>query len=224
MRSKLSGSILRSAYSAGTVKDTVITENFYSVVSASVAVAASVGAYSTGFLWLDGVGQAINGLIQLRLGQNVSGSNSEVLIGKALNVADCEKVIKIILATKGIEGVENLKSSWSVEQLRISAEIKLNRKILALASLKLLEKDIRNLKVDQKELKTLLVKFVYSALTKSVEICKSTEQIIKDTYEFAKIIDIEKDDGFSDAQKKRIVEEALEEVIALAETHSQAKV
>ena len=224
LRLRLSESILKGRYSEGVVKDTVVTENFYSVLSASVAVASSVGAYSTGLIWLDGVGQLINGLIQIKLGQNVSSSNSKVLIGKALSKADCEKVIKILLDTKGIQAVDSLKSSWSVEQLRISAEIKINTKILAMACLKLIEKDMSSLKVDQKELKSLMVKFVYAALTKSVEISKSTEHDIKETYEFAKIIDIEKDDGSGDAQKRRLVEEAVDEVLASSDSDREVKV
>lgn len=205
------------------IKDTVVIENIYSVASSSVAVLSTLAAYSTGLLWIDSLGLGINGLIQIKIGQRTSDSNSKILILSALSKNDCERVINVILSNKEIEKVENFKSSWSVEQIRISAEIKLNRQILAMTSLKLLEKDLKNIEVDQKELKSLLVKFIYSALTKSVEVCKFTENKIKETYEFAKIIDIEKGDGSEDPEKIKIVQKAVDEVLASVDARSQSK-
>lgn len=222
-RSQLSNSIFNKNYDSGMIKDTVVIENIYSVASASVAVLSSLTAYSTGLLWIDSLGQCINGFIQIKIGQRTSDSNSRILILSALNKDDCEKVIKVILSNKEIEKVENFKSSWSVEQIRISAEIKLNKQILAMASLKLLEKDLKNIQVDQKELRMLLVKFIYSALSKSVEVCKNTENTIKEAYEFAKIIDIEKGDGSGDIEKIKIVQKAVDEVLASVSASSQSK-
>ena len=148
------------------------------------------------------------------LGYRIAQENSQILMGKSLKKEDCEKIVSIILARKEIEKVENLKNIWSIDQLRISAEIKVNKKILARCILKMIEKDMKNVEVDQEKLRELVEKFAFVTLSKSTEICKDAEEKVKEIYEFANMIDIEKGDSSESPERRKLVERSINEVLA----------
>lgn len=207
-------SIFNRSASAGPVQDTVIVENIMSVTSATIPLFTSLLSYSTGFFYFDLLGQVANGSIQVFLGYRIAQENSQILMGKSLKKEDCEKIISIILARKEIVKVENLKNICSIDQLRISAEIKVNEKIVAKCILKMMEKDMKAIDVDQEKLRELVQKFAIMTLSKSTEICKETEEKVKEVYEFANMIDIEKGDSSENPERRRLVEKTINEVLA----------
>lgn len=163
----------------------------------------------------------INGCVQVYLGYLISSEKTQILIGKSLKEEDHDKIIKIITSSKEIEKVEDLKSSLTTGKLKISAEIKLNEKILAKYVLKRLDKDIKESGLNQEDLKRTVAKFTHLLLAKTTEICESSEKRIQEVYEFAHSIDIEKGNTSMTPEETKNVESIINDILKEEKSHQE---
>lgn len=220
-RIQLNSSFFKDKTNTDPSIELIIMENVLAISSALVSLVTYSICYSTGLHSIDTAGQIINGCIQVYLGYLVSKEQTHILIGSKLKKDDVDKIIKIITVSKEIEKVDKFKSGLSNGKLKISAEIKLNDKILTKYVLKRLEKNLKDSGMNQEELKRTVAKFTQLLLAKTTEICESSEKRIQEAYEYAHSIDIEKGTAPLTPEETKNVERIVNDILKEENIHQE---
>lgn len=220
-RMQLNSSYFRDKTNTDHSVELVIMENVIGISSALTSLVTYSICYSTGLYSIDIVGQIINGYLQVYLGYLISKEQTQILMGRRLKKEDVDKIIKIITASKEIEKVDKFKSTYSNGKLKISAEIKLNDKILTKYVLKRLEKNMKDSGMNQEELKRSVARFTQLLLAKTTEICESSEKRIQEAYEYAHSIDIEKGTAPLTPEETKNVEIIVNDILKEENIHQE---
>ena len=99
-------------------------------------IMTSVMCYATGAVWMDLLGELLNGCVQIYLGVLICSENVSVLMGQSMSSEDLRKIQSVLKKKKDLINLEHLKTSYiGSDQLKISASFKyckseINQKLL----------------------------------------------------------------------------------------------
>lgn len=195
LRSRLSFRIIFKKQSVDPIQDAIITENVLAVMGVGTPVLTSFLCYATGLGWIDLIGEFSNGVIQIYLGYLICKENSQILIGRSLQSVDNIKLLSILNSRREIKDIQYLKTTYSNDELALSAEVVYDQDFLAQKLIRALENDIKQISLDEaseRGLKELLTKSTYLFITHNAEVIRKIENDIIKAFPCATEIDIEK--------------------------------
>ncbi|OMJ84137.1 hypothetical protein SteCoe_14829 [Stentor coeruleus] len=194
-RSKLSYSIILKKKSIDPIQDAIVTENVLAITGVSMPILTSLACYATGLNWIDLVGEASNGIVQIYLGYLICRENIEILSGRSIDLENKRKIVNILKDREEVSDIADFKTEYIGDQsLKISAAVKYNSKEVANNIIEVFENDIKKITQDplkQQEIRELLVKSTDLLFTHTTEIIKNMEEDVQKQFPNATEIDLE---------------------------------
>lgn len=187
-RTRMSRDIIRGKRQVDPIQSAIVMENILALLGVSMPLVTSTLCYATGLVWLDLVGEMLNGCVQIYLGILICTENSKLLIGQCLQPHEVAQINSILAAHKDISLVESVKTDFlGNESLLVSTTVKFDSQMIAQSIVKRLEYKLTGTKAQA--LEELIIKSSELTLTHTTEIIAGAELDIKQ--QFPQISDIE---------------------------------
>ncbi|CAG9316901.1 SLC30A9_2 [Blepharisma stoltei] len=193
-RLKLSYDIITQKIDIDPIQNAIAIENVLAVMGVCTPIATSALYYVTNLWWLDPLGQAINGVIQMYLGYLIIEDNSKILIDKSVNEEYMKKVREFISSRNGVLKVWKLKSKYlNSTEYSIAIDIAYDPKKISSSVVEELKSDIEQASKgrSEEEIKQLITKATEFVLVKTDEFNRGLKIEVKQQFPDVADIDIE---------------------------------